>query len=64
LKKLSAAQKRLKIEYLAKNGLYRPIEYVCVEIGAVPYSAKKRKTKNQDEDKKKCQHCIYLGERI
>jgi hypothetical protein len=38
---MSAVQKRLKIEYLAKNGLHRPIEYVGVEIVAVPSVQKK-----------------------
>jgi hypothetical protein len=33
---LSAAQKRLKKEYLAKNELHRHIKYVCLEIWTVP----------------------------
>jgi hypothetical protein len=36
LKKLSAGQKRLKIENLAKNDLHRPLAYVYVEILVIP----------------------------
>ncbi len=36
LKKLSAVQKKLKIENMAKNGMLKPLAYVYVEIVAIP----------------------------
>jgi hypothetical protein len=36
LKKLSAVQKKLKRENLAKNGMLKPLAYVYVEIVAIP----------------------------
>ena len=36
LKKLSAVQKKLKIENLAKNGMLKPLEYIFGRISAVP----------------------------
>jgi hypothetical protein len=44
LKKLSAGQKRLKIENLAKNGMYRPLAYVCVEILVIPFLVSTHRT--------------------
>ncbi len=46
MKKLSAAQKRLKIEYLAKNRMHKHLAYVYVEIVAIPLKAK-----NPNEEK-------------
>lgn len=37
LKKLSAIQKKLKIENLAKNGILKPLAYMYVEIVAIPF---------------------------
>ncbi len=39
LKKLSAAQKKLKTENLAKNGMPNPLAYIHVEIGVIPLYA-------------------------
>ena len=37
LKQLSAVQKKLKIENLAKNGMLKPFAYVYLEIVAIHY---------------------------
>ncbi len=38
LKKLSAVQKKLKIENLTKNGMHKPLACVYVEILVIPYT--------------------------
>ncbi len=40
MKKLSAAQKILKTEYLTKNGMPRPLAYVDAEILEIPFLLK------------------------
>jgi hypothetical protein len=37
LKKLSAAQRKLKTENLTKNGMLNPLAYMYVEIGVIPF---------------------------
>ncbi len=44
LKKLSAVQKRLKKENLAKNGMHRPLACVYIEILVISFVGEDAKT--------------------